>query len=653
MKRKFVEILFVVIAFIIIIVIFTRPMASGLHTDLPFPDLNGDGSVFVWNAWFMQQAFSTGSSPFMTSLIFYPSRAELSMHSMNWFNSALTAWLSRWLNLISAFNLVYLLSFLLTAMGMYLLLRQLDRSSIAAFAAALAFAFTPYVMAHGLGHFNLTSVFPIPWFFLFLLRFESSAAVSRKHFRNLIGIVAAFLAAFYTDFNYFLFCLIVLVVYMYVFRWKRSLGIEQRTQRKDLPKSIRYVQICIGLSLSAIVLISLTGGVNVSLGKIRISMNSVHNPLQMFWMFLFILLLLILFKKYRPVIRTRETGDRASMPIVQIGLAALLFIVFAWPLMGQIIRMIQEGNGVSPGIVWKSGFTGADMLSYVSLSPFHILWGKLGAAFSQHLPLSLSEKVLFPGFSIIGLAVFGYSVIPSTMKRFLTMTASLFFVLSLGQHLHIFGINTWLMLPFQVFKFLPFINNARIAARFGIIVIFALVVAATYGIDRLRDKRSFIPVSLIVALIVFEVLPAPFPMVRPEVPSVYTKLGNTRSDQSLLEIPFGRKDGLKGVGSFSPASMYWQTIHGKPLIGGYLARIPHNLLEDVRDDRVLSSIIQLQDGEVINPLDQSDVSRFRQNYNVGWVITHPGNRKRFHHFLTRQLGLVQIKRSGEYTLYTW
>jgi len=169
MKRHFKEIFLISIAFLVLIIIFTRPLAMKISTDLPFPQLTSDGSVFVWNAWWMHHALSEGISPFTTPLLFYPLHTNLTLHSMNWLNSTLVALLAKHDNIIPAFNLIFLLSIFMSAMGMYLLVRQLGRSVIAAFSSGTAFAFTPYLLAHSLGHFNLTNIFVLPWFLLFFI----------------------------------------------------------------------------------------------------------------------------------------------------------------------------------------------------------------------------------------------------------------------------------------------------------------------------------------------------------------------------------------------------------------------------------------------------------------------------------------------------
>jgi len=45
---------------------------------------------------------------------------------------------------------------------------------------------------------------------------------------------------------------------------------------------------------------------------------------------------------------------------------------------------------------------------------------------------------------------------------------------------------------------------------------------------------------------------------------------------SVLHLPFGFRDGTRTVGYYDNARQYYQTTHGKRLIGGYLSRLTRN-----------------------------------------------------------------------------
>ena len=41
----------------------------------------------------------------------------------------------------------------------------------------------------------------------------------------------------------------------------------------------------------------------------------------------------------------------------------------------------------------------------------------------------------------------------------------------------------------------------------------------------------------------------------------------------MLSLPFGLRDGTSSLGDFNPQTQFYQTVHGKRLIGGYLSRL--------------------------------------------------------------------------------
>ena len=92
-----------------------------------------------------------------------------------------------------AYNLVWLLSFILSALGAYLLVKYLTKNYIAAFLAGYFYSFIPYhfYFAEG-GHFGAMHIEFLPFFVLFLLKFIDT--LKFKHF-FLTGIFALLIVA--------------------------------------------------------------------------------------------------------------------------------------------------------------------------------------------------------------------------------------------------------------------------------------------------------------------------------------------------------------------------------------------------------------------------------------------------------------------------
>ena len=74
----------------------------------------------------------------------------------------------------------------------------------------------------------------------------------------------------------------------------------------------------------------------------------------------------------------------------------------------------------------------------------------------------------------------------------------------------------------------------------------------------------------------FELFPAPYPLIPAEKPDMLRQIAEDKQDVTVLNLPFGRSDGIQRVGFFNPEAMWLQTIHNKPIIGGYILRMSEN-----------------------------------------------------------------------------
>ena len=130
----------------------------------------GDPLLTTWIlAWDVHKLFTDPQNLFQAN-IFYPYKNVLA-YSENLLASSLLAApiliLSR--NPILAHNGVFLLSFILSGFGTYLLVRHLTCNPYAGLFSGIIFAFSPYKFSH-LGHLQLLTTQWIPFCFLFLHR---------------------------------------------------------------------------------------------------------------------------------------------------------------------------------------------------------------------------------------------------------------------------------------------------------------------------------------------------------------------------------------------------------------------------------------------------------------------------------------------------
>jgi hypothetical protein len=184
---------------------------------------------------------------------------------------------------------------------------------------------------------------------------------------------------------------------------------------------------------------------------------------------------------------------------------------------------------------------------------------------------------------------------------------SVFLVWSLGPFLHAFGANTGLILPQTLARYLPLVANARIPSRAMVMVYLclAVLVAISLATRRLRSPALAGGLAL---LIVFEYAAFPFPLYELEQPAIYARLATLPDSGAVLEIPFGLRDGFGERGRLDERVLYYQTLHGKPLLGGSLSRLPEATTEGYALMPVIGSLLRLSEG---GELSSADIRRDR------------------------------------------
>ena len=140
---------------------------------------------------------------------------------------------------------------------------------------------------------------------------------------------------------------------------------------------------------------------------------------------------------------------------------------------------------------------------------------------------------------------------------------------------------------------------------------------------RRPDRR---PVFLCLAgvCLLAELVPAPLTLYRADVPAFYQTIARDTRPVRVLELPFGVRDGTKSHGNFTARSQFFQTVHHKPLIGGYLSRVSRKRVEEVRREPLLDVLISLSEGREIDALTASGLTsagpRFLEGSAIGYVV---------------------------------
>ncbi len=101
---------------------------------------------------------------------------------------------------------------------------------------------------------------------------------------------------------------------------------------------------------------------------------------------------------------------------------------------------------------------------------------------------------------------------------------------------------------------------------------------------------------LLVSLLIFEHLSAPLPLSDLRVPALYDQVAAAAGDFALLELPPGWRNGARVAGKQDVVIMqqlWYQTRHGKRLLGGNTSRNPEFKFQYFSEDPTLARLIAL------------------------------------------------------------
>ena len=201
----------------------------------------------------------------------------------------------------------------------------------------------------------------------------------------------------------------------------------------------------------------------------------------------------------------------------------------------------------------------ADLFSFVTPAPFHPIWGDFFyTLFADSFTGNVSESTLFIGIIPLLIILFFHQSIPKSQKKFWFVVGLVFFGISLGPKLHVFGHVTAIPLPYELFDELPIISAVRAVSRAAVVV--NIAVAVLFGLvlrTQLHRKGSAIALG---ALLLLEFLFFPVSVQSTKLSDVYAALENI-PQSTVIEIP--------AATNYTAASkaLYASHIHGKDVLG--------------------------------------------------------------------------------------
>jgi hypothetical protein len=574
----------------------------------------GDNVSFIWNVWWTRYALQhPGQSVFFTPLLFHPFGANLTQHTLTLLPALAVSWID---NPVLAQNILIVAHIFLNFASAYALAYRETRRVPPSLLAAVVFGWSPFVSAHLQGHFNLIAAWVLP-----LTALATLVACERPSWRSgaFVGILIGCIA--YVDYYYVIYAvaltgLLLLHGALTVERVHAGWASWQRV----VIRSLLGLLVCDGLIA---VWILVTGGTELRVPVFRVSMHSLTNPLSAAWLLGLAWLCLYAIR----VLRIRGHASKARERIPIAAGAAMAAGVVLVPLAIRALSLWHAGEYATQRYLWRSAPAGIDLATLVLGNPFNLFYGAAASRLYGTTGVDLVEQVAWLGPAVITfLAVVMLRCRPIAARWMLTTTV--FGVWSLGPYLEVAGHGTACWLPATLLRWVPVVSNARIPGRAIAVVYLCCAIMCAHGCAWLlaRDPPKRMFAAVLAFLVVLDFVPRRPAHYLMELPTVYRELTRDRSPGAVCELPMGVRDGLGELGRFDSRALYWQTFHQRPILGGFVARIPSSIRARYLAMPVIGSLLRLSSGAALTAEhpdeDRTQAATILASLGVRYVVVN-------------------------------
>lgn len=550
------------------------------------PGAAGDNLAFLWNTWWAAHAWRQFPAVLRTPLLFAPWGTSLVLHTHTLLPSTVAAAIP---GAIAGTNVIIAAHLMLNALCAYALAFRVTRAALPSTTAAIVFGWSPYIGVHLAGHFNLIAAWVLPLFVLLLLR-----TLDDEPAHGGIACGTTFAAIAYVDYYYFIYAAALAAVILArravrVSRVRTRLAVWQRAA----------IMVCAALLLIDLVMlvsIGLTGGGSISVAGARISLRGVENPSAMAGF----LIMLALAAAYLPRIRIGIDRPVLAADAAKIALAIGVAAVLLAPLAFAATALSRHGGYVSQTYFWRSAPAGIDVGTLLLGNPASALYGRMATHIYERLHIDAIEHAAWLGPAVVALAaaalIFGRG---DRRVGVWTTIGVVFGLWALGPRLLAFGRDLHVFLPGVLVRYVPLAANARMPGRAMIMVYLAAAMLAALGAEMLLARGRRAIVWGLVTVVVLDFLPQQPAFFRPDRPAVYDTLARSAGPGAVCELPMGLRDGFGETGRLDMRVLYYQTLHGRPITGGFVARLDPRVLAAYQFDPVLGVLLRLSGGATL------------------------------------------------------
>ena len=286
-----------------------------------------------------------------------------------------------------------------------------------------------------------------------------------------------------------------------------------------------------------------------------------------------------------------------------LGLAAALAVLIVLPAVSPMVASLATGAEYATKPPVPRGIDASYLLTPSYANP---LFGPIVESRYAERTYRAAGFVCYLGLVPVLLAALGAWRAPRRALGWLALFA-LAVILSVGVDPS--WNNTRLeadFLPFGLLRGIPLLENLRVANRFMLVAGLGLAVLVGIGWQQLRYKRRWaLPLATILVLAEYSWLP--YPIRRVELSPLLQQVAQRPG--AVLDIPFHQR-------SRTVHNMLAQTVHGKPISGGYLSTYPPATLAAVDSEPALSALAGGASAEAV-----VDIERLRE-LGFQTVIVH-------------------------------
>jgi hypothetical protein len=304
--------------------------------------------------------------------------------------------------------------------------------------------------------------------------------------------------------------------------------------------------------------------------------------------------------RWRPVFSIDMRSARIRRALLLLACVSGTFVLIAAPLLWQAARLVVRHEYVTQHYFWRSAPRGVDLLAPLLGDPLHPLFGAMSARAYSSIHADYVESIGWFGIAVPVLLALTFRVWrrDETLRVWRAL-AIVFGIWALGPFLTVAGLDTGLKLPAILFRYVPFVANARMPGRAIVIVYMACALLIARGLSDARGRLQSRAVQwLLLAIVAFEYWQAPIALTKLDYPIVYAALGQS-GPGAVCEVPFGIGDGLGGIGAQDRQVLFYATQHEHPLVGGYIGRMPADAAERYARMPVVGNLLALSSGALV------------------------------------------------------